>query len=256
MSSFRDRLFISTMADDASYLAEKYGLGLEIAEFCTAYNMDDNYPATAAKARSAMEKAQSFVFHAPFSELCPAAIDPMIREVTRKRYLQALAIAENFGIRKIVIHNGFIPDVYYPEWFIPQSIEFWKSFLCDVAPDTVICLENVMEPGPDMIVSIVDAVADPRLKLCLDTGHACTRHDPVPTEEWIAREEPFLSHVHLHNNDGVRDLHESLGRGILDIESIIGRIEKECRDVTYTIENMSAGESVRWLLENGLMQGG
>lgn len=249
MSLFRDRLFISTIADDASKLAEEYSLGLEIAEFCTAYNMDENFPATDAKARTAMESARRFVFHAPFSELCPAAIDPMIREVTRKRYKQAVGIASTYGIRKVVIHNGFIPDVYYSEWFVPQAVSFWKSFLAEIAVDTVICLENVMEPEADMIFSIVDQVSDPRLRLCLDVGHACTRRSHVPVETWIDREGPYLSHIHLHNNDGVRDMHKPLGTGVLDIKYLIDMIEKASPEATYTIENVSAEESIRWLLE-------
>ena len=253
MSSFRDRLFISTIADDALTLAEEYSLGLEIAEFCTAYNMDENFPATDEKARAAMEKARSFVFHAPFSELCPAAIDPMVREVTRKRYLQAIELARSYGIHRIVIHNGFIPSVYYPEWYVPESVSFWKNCLDEVPGDTVIFLENVMEHGPDMIVSIAEEICDKRLRLCLDVGHACTRPDPLPVETWIDREAPYLSHVHLHNNDGVRDLHNPLGTGVLDIKNLIDMIERVSPEATYTIENLSAGESIRWLLEKRMI---
>ena len=32
--------FLFTIAPEASLLARKYGLGLEIAEFCTAYRME------------------------------------------------------------------------------------------------------------------------------------------------------------------------------------------------------------------------
>ena len=193
MRPFRERLNISTIAEDAAELAGEYGLGLEIAEFCTAYNMDLNFPETDARARSAMEKAPGRVFHAPFAELCPAAIDPLVREVTRKRYLQAISLARSYGIRKIVIHAGFIPQVYWPEWFVPQSVEFWKNLLPEIGPDMLLCLENVMEPDADMLVSIVEETGDPRLRLCLDTGHAASRPDPVPIEEWIDKAAPYVS---------------------------------------------------------------
>ena len=38
-----NNLYISTIADDAEELAAQYGLGLEIAEYCTAWNMDKNF---------------------------------------------------------------------------------------------------------------------------------------------------------------------------------------------------------------------
>ena len=250
MIPFRERLNISTMAEDAPELAGEYGLGLEIAEFCTAYNMDLNFPDTDAKARSAMERAPGRVFHAPFAELCPAAIDPLVREVTRKRYLRAIGLARSYGIRKIVIHAGFIPQVYWPEWFVPQSVEFWKNLLPEIGPDMLLCLENVMEPDADMLVSIVEETGDPRLRLCLDTGHAASRPCPVPIEEWIDKEAPYLAHLHIHNNDGTRDRHASLGNGILNMRELIDRVEKLCPEATYSLENLTAADSVAWLREN------
>ena len=250
MRPFRERLYISTIAEDAAELAREHGLGLEIAEFCTAYNMDLNFPETDARARSAMEKAPGRVFHAPFAELCPAAIDPLVREVTKKRYLQAIALARSYGIRRIVIHAGFVPQVYWPEWFVPQSVEFWKSFLPEVEPDMTLCLENVMEPDAEMLVSIAEQTDDPRLRLCLDTGHAASRPFPVPIEEWIDREAPYLAHLHIHNNDGTRDQHASLGTGKLNMKALIDRVERLCPEATYSLENLTAADSVAWLREN------
>ncbi len=35
----KDKLYISTIAQDAHALAHRYDLGIEIAYFCTAWNM-------------------------------------------------------------------------------------------------------------------------------------------------------------------------------------------------------------------------
>ena len=247
MSSFRDRLYISTMAEDAAELAAEYAVGLEIAEFCAAYNMDTNYAEADKKARRAMNHSRRFTFHAPFSELCPAAIDPLVRDVTKKRYRQAIALAHHYGICRIVIHAGFIPQVYFPEWFVPQSIAFWQELLADLDASTTICLENVMEPSADMLVDIVRQTNDPRLRLCLDVGHACTRPNARPVEDWLEKEAPFLDHFHIHNNDGVTDLHDPLDRGILDMAALIEKAESLCPEATYTIENLKAAESLVWL---------
>ena len=36
-------LYISTTASDASEMARQYGFGIEIAEYCTAWNMDEKF---------------------------------------------------------------------------------------------------------------------------------------------------------------------------------------------------------------------
>jgi len=40
LKNIKERLYLSTVAEDDFDMAEQYGLGLEIAEFCTAMNMD------------------------------------------------------------------------------------------------------------------------------------------------------------------------------------------------------------------------
>lgn len=44
--SFRQRLYLSTIGEDAPALARRLGLGLEVAEYCTAWRMDREFPAT------------------------------------------------------------------------------------------------------------------------------------------------------------------------------------------------------------------
>ena len=39
-------LYISTTASDAYDIAQKYGLGIEIADFCTAWNIEDDFEKT------------------------------------------------------------------------------------------------------------------------------------------------------------------------------------------------------------------
>ena len=39
------RFYLSTISADAADTARRYGLGLEIAEYCTAYYMDEGFQA-------------------------------------------------------------------------------------------------------------------------------------------------------------------------------------------------------------------
>lgn len=134
------QLYISTVSAGCDETAARYGLGLEIAEYCTAANLDAPIPEVVTAAQCHRQAAKRFVFHAPFNELCPAAIDPLAVSLARHRYAQALAAAQDWGCRLLVVHTGFIPWVYYPEWFVEKSVEFWREFLPQVPEDMVLCL--------------------------------------------------------------------------------------------------------------------
>ena len=250
MSEFRGKMYISTTAEDAADLARKYGLGLEIAEFCTAFNMDRLFREKDAAARENMQSVERLILHGPFSELCPAAIDPLVREVTRRRYLQAAALASGYGIKKLVIHSGFIPRVYFPEWFVPESGSFWRELLPELPSGMTVYLENVMETGPELLRDIAESVNDPRLRLCLDVGHAFSNNPELPLTTWIDILAPHLAHVHIHNNDGKTDLHRPLGQGSIDMRAVIDTIQTLAPEATFTVENMLAAPSVDWLREN------
>ena len=111
-----------------------------------------------------------------------------------------------------------------------------------------LCLENVMEDSPEMLLEIVESVADPRLRLCLDVGHANTEVSSVPLSDWADVFLPYLSHVHLHNNMGGCDFHSCLGSGTAPIADIIEKLESKRTDLTYTLESMLARPSVDWLI--------
>ena len=250
MEGLRDKLFISTVAQDAPWLAREYGLGLEIAEFCTAFNMDIEAQTWISRVRENMGGLSRFLFHAPYNELCPAAVDPLIIEVARQRYTQAYGLMQRFGIHTMIVHSGFMKVLYEEEWFIRHSVEFWKRFLEDKPPSFVLHLENVFEEDPVMLIQIISRVQDKRFRLCLDIGHAALAGARLPMDDWIEQAAPYLGHVHLHNNHGERDTHNSLGDGLIDIMSILQSAMKNAPQASYTIEATSASASIAWLVEH------
>lgn len=149
----REKLYLSGIDSHAAALARRHGLGFEVTAFCQAVMLEDADARAAAEAEAAgLEKLW---LHAPFAELCPCAIDPLVRRITAERYRQTIAVARRMGIRRIVIHDGFVPFVYFPEWFVAQSVDFWRGFLPQVPADMTIALENVMDDGPEMLAEIM-----------------------------------------------------------------------------------------------------
>lgn len=246
-----EKLHISSIDERCALIAHEHGLGVEIAEFCWAYYIDNDRSEHIEKCRKMMAGSSSFWFHAPFAELAACAIDPRARELAMTRYLQSAQIAAELGINRLVIHGGYIPYVYYPETYVNQSIAFWKEFLEKTPETLIIALENVMEPTPEMLVQIADGVNSPRLGLCLDIGHANCIVSKMPPEEWIAPMAKRLFHVHIHDNLGENDLHLPLGEGSIRIEHILDTLLEACPKASFTLENMNAVPSISFLTERG-----
>ena len=241
-----ENYLLSTIDPKAADIAKQYGLGLEIAEYCTAWNMDDRFDAVHPKVLEEIHGISSRVLHAPFNELFPCAIDPKARELAASRYRQAIALAKDYGAAKVVIHGGYNPWIYYPVWYVEQSISFWKGFLTE-DPGVEIVLENVLEEEPGMLLDIVKGVDDPRLRLCLDVGHV-NAYSKIPIPDWLKAWAPHLSHFHIHNNDGTWDTHSPLDCGSIPMRELLAQAELLCPGATFTLELMEAETSVRWLL--------
>ena len=243
----REQIYLSTVDPRAGELARELGLGVEIAEYCTAWNMDREYPQTDERLRGALAGNPRRILHGPFNELFPCAIDPEARDLAARRYRQAIALARDYGADKVVIHAGFNPWLYYPVWFREQSAVFWREFLAE-EPGVEIVLENVLEQEPEWMTEILRAVDSPRLRLCLDVGHV-NAYSPVDTAQWLRRCAPWISHFHLHNNNGTRDAHDPLFRGSIPMEELLTLAGELCPEATFTLELPNAENSARELMK-------
>ena len=243
----REQIYLSTVDPRAGELARELGLGVEIAEYCTAWNMDREYPQTDERLRGALAGNPRRILHGPFNELFPCAIDPEARDLAARRYRQAISLARDYGADKVVIHAGFNPWLYYPVWFREQSAVFWREFLAE-DPGVEIVLENVLEQEPEWMTEILRAVDSPRLRLCLDVGHV-NAYSPVDAAEWLRRCAPWISHFHLHNNNGTRDAHDPLFRGSIPMEELLTLAGELCPEATFTLELPDAENSARELMK-------
>ncbi len=244
----KDKVYVSTISTDAVRVAQEYDLGLEIAEYCTAWNMDEKFVGVDGVVKKKLEGIQSSLLHAPYNELFPCAIDKKARELAAYRYRQAIHLAHRYGATKVVIHGGYNPRIYFPVWYVEQSVLFWKDFL-EEDPGVQIVLENVLEDDPQWLLDIVKGVDDLRLRLCLDVGHV-NAYSGVPVMDWLEAWAPYISHFHIHNNDGSRDQHNALTDGTIEIEKLLDRAHVLCPEATYTLELMKDKPSVEWLAEN------
>ena len=224
----RQRLHLSGMDSRAADMARARGLGFEITEFCWAPRLEQ--PDAMALVRRQIEGSRRLWLHAPFAELSPCSIDPLVRAAALHRFRQTIEMAQALGVTRLVVHGGFIPLVYFPEWFVEQSVLFWRELLADVPEDMVLA------------------------GLCLDVGHANASTSKTPPLAWIAPMAPWLRHIHLHNNLGDWDLHDPLGQGTIPMEQVLDTLLAQCPAATFTIENQDCAPSLDWLAQRGYLE--
>ena len=244
----RENIYLSTISTEAAQVAREYGFGLEITEYCTAWNMDEKFAGVDGVVKKKLEGISESLLHAPYNELFPCAIDKKARELAAYRYRQAIDLAKRYGAKKVIIHGGYNSRIYFPVWYVEQSIVFWKVFL-ETDPGVQIVLENVLEDDPQWLLDIVKGVDDPRLRLCLDVGHV-NAYSALPVMNWLEMWGPYISHFHIHNNDGSRDQHRPLTEGTIPMLQLLTRAQELCPEATYTLELMQDRSSVEWLAEN------
>lgn len=155
----------------------------------------------------------------------------------------------------MVVHSGFVPQIYFKEWQHDRALEFWKAYMQDKPPAFTICVENVMEEEPYSLTRLAEELNQKNIRLCLDIGHA-NRQGDVPLSEWIEVMAPYISHVHIHNNNGIDDEHNALEDGTIEMTKILEKLLLRCEEkTTFTIESLDGRRSLEWLDKEGYLKG-
>jgi sugar phosphate isomerase/epimerase len=191
-----------------------------------------------AQARVLHSAGLATTIHAPFLDLNPGALDPSIREVTRKRFLQVFQAAEQLKPRVIVFHPGY-DELRYGgnrlDW-LKNSIDFWREFI-PYAKDLgcIIAMENIFEKESSTLSGLLEAIDDPSFRHCFDVGH-WNMFTTVSMEEWFAELGPFIAECHVHDNHGQTDEHLPPGEGQIDFPLLFRLLDQYAPDVVCTVE--------------------
>lgn len=222
-------------------LCIKNNLGIEIQSFHIPY---------LANKEELLERYEQLLptlqggrsLHAPFWDLNIGTKMKLIRQETMNMFNDAYDIAKKLGCTEIVVHNGYIPGTYYCNAWVERAKVFWQEFFSNKDDSIIICIENQFEEDSEIMKMEIDAVADDRLKICLDIGHAnCNSNMSV--EDWISTLQDRIAYLHLHNNHGRQnrkgvnnDEHLGINNGDIDMEKIGDLLEKYCPDAIWNIE--------------------
>ena len=160
--------------------------------------------------------------HAPFFDLNPGALDPLIREVTCRRLQQTIHFAGQLNACLVIIHPGV------DKWRYPRLFHSWLEFASKSLPSLValaaqknslLAIENIYEESPDILVELVNGIDSPHFGHCFDAGH-WHLFGRRPMAEWLEAIEKKLFHLHLHDNHGQADEHLPVGEGTIDFSPL------------------------------------
>jgi sugar phosphate isomerase/epimerase len=213
------------------------GLAPEIAFKGT--DLDQLLPAQlAALAAQLTASGRRPTVHAPFFDLSPGAMEPLVRAVTLQRLTQALQAAANLGAHLMVVHPG------YDRWRYPNLAAAWVDQATEtLAPlvaqaaacDCRLALENIYEETPDTLLALVERLDSPWFGHCFDIGH-WRLFGTVSQAEWLSAIAPRLLHLHLHDNHGQSDEHLPVGEGTIDFAPLLQRLPNLARRPSITLE--------------------
>ena len=170
--------------------------------------------------------------HGPFLDLKPASPDPLIRQASRKRYLDTLYTGSQLDIDYIVFHSQINPYLNHPDIISlnnRQTRDFWHSTLEEVKHfKGIILLENIFEEEPYNLRKHIESIAMDNVKINLDIGHA--KLGKVSLETWIKELKDHIGYMHIHSNDGKYDSHKRMtGEEIDNLYEILDKYV----DVTF-----------------------
>jgi len=210
---------------EAVNIANELGCGLEISRFSRLADIDEKFLENKKLYSSILKDFErDITLHGFFSNLNVVAKDPMIAEISKKRYYQSLELAHSFRAKKVIFHtcfNNLLKQKQYQEMYFIKNIEFFKEFIRNFEDAKIMAtIENVHEPNPDLIRNLVAAINSPYLGTTIDIGH-CNLHSDLDVSYWIKEYGIMLKHMHFHSNFKDEDSHSSLLNGNVDIRKIL-----------------------------------
>ncbi len=237
--------------EQAQYLLTQGRVGLEILDFAKPLLLATDWE---QKLTQMVVQRQQWggpiTLHGPFLDLSPASPDPGVRELTLHRYRQALHIAARLQASHVVFHTQYNPNVreetYLSRWLV-ASARFWSDLLAEIeSSHLTVVLENMWDPRPDHIASLLAAVDSPRLCGCLDVAHAHLFSE-VPLSDWVDTLGEKLVYVHLSDNRGMWDEHLALGEGEIDFSGLLSVTARRGIAPLYVLEVGSYSDAMQSL---------
>jgi len=216
-------------------LSNDYNLGFEYNDFYDPNLLDDEL-----KLNNLIEKYKKLnrkndTMHGVFYDINLASADNKIRKISEERIIKSLDIAKTLNLKGVVFHTNYetwIKDKKYRDNWVNLNYEFYKKML-DKYEDIEIYIENMFDLNPILLKELMDRFNSNRIGVCLDFSHAAI--SGLDLDIWFNTLKKYIKHIHINDNDLIKDSHEEIGKGKIDFKLIFDLIS-ELDDVSILIE--------------------
>jgi sugar phosphate isomerase/epimerase len=168
---------------------------------------------------------------------------------TTGKYLNTFA---ETGCKRVTLHASWPSSMFTAAEGVEFQCESLQQITAMADPLGITILfepVGVFQETVENLKRILTQV--PQLAFHLDIGHFNLNHrSPAQTAETFADR---LQHVHLHDNDGNRDLHLPMGTGNIDWADLVRRLKK-VYDGTITLEIFSTDRDYVLLSRKKLLE--
>ncbi|MBD3163308.1 MAG: TIM barrel protein [Candidatus Latescibacteria bacterium] len=208
------------------------GHGLDLLLSDTAYNREVPFKDLEDLYRYLSDEKIPTTCHLPYINLHPGSRDPEVHRYAKDSILEGLEMASVLHASIAVLHLGFCNHIP------PKHQEGWKERVLALLremieqaeeEELILAIENTYEPDGEMIRSVLDEIDSPWLRFCADLGHAACFARMAP-EEWISEFKDRIVLLNFHDNDGLDDLHNACGDGVVGYEPVF----EACKEADLT----------------------
>ncbi|OGV51813.1 MAG: hypothetical protein A2017_18905 [Lentisphaerae bacterium GWF2_44_16] len=181
---------------------------------------------------------KNLIIHGSPVDLNIAALNPGIREESKRQYREAIGLAADLGARWVTYHPGRPTNsVVPPQYAEDRNVEFILEVLDDAKHAGVKLAYECFE------ASYLERIPDPDFGILIDTGHAVMmqnrfaplgRGNTQTVIDWIEFLGNRLIEMHIHNvinwseNPHLGTAHRSFEYGLcLDLEAIVRKLKEK-----------------------------
>ena len=105
-------------------------------------------------------------------------------------------------------------------------MEFWTDILEEYKNQSVY-MENMFDWNSRELVQLTKAMQNSdRFGICFDYAHAAVFGKEESPEAWFEKTVPYIRHMHINDNDLVKDMHLPLGDGIINWNRFFNLMEE------------------------------
>ncbi len=198
-----------------------------------------NYKEIEDISKKLSEKGLKPSVHAPFNDINISASDNAIIEVTQKKLLKTIELAQILNATGIVIHPGYDPfrfRLMEDSWFnsVKKNLEpiIKKAEDCKI----YLAIENIFEESFEYLKKLLLHFNSKLFGHCFDTGHF-NIFAKTSLENWLENMNHHIISLHLHDNLGYIDQHLPVGDGSFPFKFFFTKLKANLKWVTLEMHN-------------------